>query len=55
VDIKKRVAAFLDREGIKGCQRSRMMACISIMESTNQPAPEFESSVPAVAVGVLRA
>jgi hypothetical protein len=56
VDIKKMLAAFLDRDGIKGCQRSRMVAGISIMlESTNQPAPELESSVPEAAVGVLRA
>jgi hypothetical protein len=33
-----------------------MMAGLSqIMESMNQPAPELESSMPAVAVGVLRA
>jgi hypothetical protein len=53
---KKKVAAFLEREGIKGSQRSRVMAGILLMlESMNQPAPELESSVPAVAVGVLRA
>ncbi len=55
-DSKKWLAEFLDKEGIKGCQRSRMVAGILMrLESTNQPAPELESSVPAVAVGVLRA
>ncbi len=49
------MAAFLEREGIKGGQRSRMMAGILLMlESMNQPAPELESSVPTMAVGVLR-
>jgi hypothetical protein len=56
MDIREKVAAFLEREGIKGGQRSRMMAGISqMLKSMNQPAPELESSVPAVAVGVLRA
>jgi hypothetical protein len=57
MDIRKKLAALLEREGIKKSgQRSRMMANLSqIMESMNQPAPELESSVPAVAVGVLRA
>jgi hypothetical protein len=46
---KKKVAAFLEREGIKGGLRSRVMAGILLMlESMNQPAPEL-------AVGVLRA
>jgi hypothetical protein len=56
MDIRKKAAALLEREGIKGGQKSRMIAGISqIWESMNQPAPELESSVPAVAVGVLRA
>jgi hypothetical protein len=56
MDIRKKVAAFLEREGIKGGQRSRITAGIyQMLESMNQPAPELESSVPAVAVGVLRA
>ncbi len=51
-DIIKWLAALLDKEGIKGCQRSRMVAGILMrLESTNQPAPKLESSVPAVAVG----
>ncbi len=55
-DIQRKVAAFLERESIKGGQRSRMKAGIyQILESMNQPAPKLESSVPAVAVGVLRA
>ena len=56
VGSKKWLAALLEKEGIKGGQRSRIMAGILMgLESTNQPAPELDSSVPAVAVGVLRA
>jgi hypothetical protein len=57
MDIWKKLAALLEREGIKKSgQKSRMMAGLSqITKSMNQPAPEAESSVPAVAVGVLRA
>ncbi len=52
---KKKMAALLEREGIKGGRKSRVMAGILLMlESMNQPAPELESSVPTVAVGVLR-
>ena len=52
---KKKMAALLEQEGIKGGQKSRVMAALLLMlESTNQPAPESESSVPTVAVGVLR-
>ncbi len=51
---KKKMAAFPEREGIKGGRKSRVMAGILLMlESMNQPAPELESSVPTVAVGVL--
>ena len=53
---KKKMAALLEQEGIKGGQKSRVMAALLLMlESTNQPAPESESSVPTVAVGLLRA
>ncbi|MFN9982441.1 MAG: hypothetical protein ACK53Y_21115, partial [bacterium] len=56
VGSKKWLAAFLEKEGIKGGQRSRMVAGILMgLKSTIQPAPELDSSVPAVAVGVLRA
>ena len=56
VGSKKWLAAFLEKEGIKGGQRSRMVAGILMgLRSTIQPAPELDSSVPAVAVGVLRA
>jgi len=53
---KKKMAALLEREGIKGGQKSRVMAGFLLMlESMNQPAPELESGVPTVTVGVLRA
>ncbi len=40
----------------KGGQKSRLMEGFLLMwESMNQPAPELESSVPTVTVGVLRA
>ncbi len=49
-------AAFLEGQGIKGGKRTRMVAGILMrLESMNQPAPESESSVPTVAVGLLRA
>jgi hypothetical protein len=52
---KKKMAAFLESEGIKGGRKSRVMAGFLLMlESMNQPAPELESSVPTVTVGVLR-
>ena len=53
---KKTMAALLEREGIEGGQKSRLMEGFLLMwESMNQPAPELESSVPTVTVGVLRA
>ena len=53
---KKTMAALLEREGIEGGQKSRLMEGFLLMwESMNQPAPESESSVPTVAVGLLRA
>jgi len=56
MDNKKWLAAFLEGQGIKGGKRTRMVAGILMrLESTHQPAPELESSVPAVTVGVLRA
>jgi len=56
MDNKKWLAAFLEGQGIKGGKRTRMVAGILMrLESMNQPAPESESSVPTVAVGLLRA
>ncbi len=57
MDLRRKLAAVLESEGIgKSGRKDRLISALSqMMESMDQPAPELESSVPAVAVGVLRA
>ncbi len=54
--LRRKMAAALESKGIGKRTKDRLIAnLLLMMESMDQPAPELESSVPAVAVGVLRA
>jgi hypothetical protein len=52
MDPPRRVAALLESVGIKkGSLKDRLKAAIlQLMESADQPAPDLEDGVPAVAV-----
>jgi hypothetical protein len=56
MDLQRKLAAVLESEGIgKSGRKDRLIAALSqMMESIDQPAPELESSVSAVAVGCCR-